>query len=88
MNDAPFVAVTDTPRATAAAVAAGRHVHSLHLRLGRAAELPGGDDEGGEHHDRGHRDRDESRLAMLALAPARGVGTRRVSSGGSSSPAT
>ena len=70
MKVAPFVAVTATPFATADGVAAARHVDSLHLQVLGAAELPGGDHERGEQHHRGHRDRDEPRLAMLPLATA------------------
>ena len=70
MNVAPFVAVTATPFATADGVAAARHVHALHLQVLGAAELPGGDHERREQHHRGHRDCDEPRFAMLALAPA------------------
>ena len=77
MNDAPFVAVTETPRATAAALLGRQHVHSLHLRLGGPAELPGGDDERGQKHHRDHGDRDEARLALLPLAPAAGLDTTR-----------
>ena len=67
---------------------AGRHVDALHLRLGRAAELPGRDHESRQDDDRRHGDGDETRLAMLPLAPALRSGTRRVRRGCSSSPAT
>ena len=70
MKEAPFVAVTETPLATAAGVAAAGTFTPCTFGSAGPPNFQAAMTSAVSTHDRGHGDRDEPRLTMLALAPA------------------